>query len=213
MRPLGLLGGAFDPVHVGHLRLALEALERLALERVLFIPLAGGLHRQPPIAPAPLRVAMLAGAIAGEPRFAVDTREIERGGTSYTVDTLVALRAELGQRPLVWLLGLDAFAGLPGWHRWTELRELAHFAVAMRPGTRLPDTGPLAQWLERARTDDPAALAASPAGRVCMLDAPPLDLAASGVRALVAAGRSIRYLVPDTVGAIIRSTGVYRHAT
>ncbi|MCC7414085.1 MAG: nicotinate-nucleotide adenylyltransferase [Gammaproteobacteria bacterium] len=207
--PIGLLGGAFDPVHNGHLRLALEVLERLALAEVRLVPLAAAAHREQPAAPAHLRRAMLEAAIAGEPRLRVDPRELERAGVSYTVDTLASVRAELGARPLVWILGMDSFASLPRWHRWTELMGLANFAVAQRPGTPLPADGALRALLAAHGTGDTAALLARPAGAIVLVDLPLLDVSATAVRELLASGRSVRALVPDAVRHIIEYTGLY----
>lgn len=207
---IGLLGGAFDPVHCAHLRLAVEAAERLRVEAVRFVPLAGARHRAAPVAAAALRVAMLEAAIAGEPRFAVDRRELERGGVSYTVDTLRSLREELGQRPLVWLLGMDAFAGLTHWHRWTELERLAHLAVVRRPGAALPGDPALEAFVARTAVATPQGLAGRAAGGLVFLDPPLLEISGSAIREAVASGRSVRWLVPDPVLDIIASTGLYR---
>ncbi len=211
MSAIGLFGGAFDPVHLGHLRLALEAAERLRLSAVRFLPLAGARHRDAPHAPGRLRRALLAAALAGEPRFMLDDRELVRGGVSYTVDTLHALRAELGpDTPLVWIMGMDSFASLPHWHRWSELEQLTHFAVACRPGAQLPAEPALAALLARARVADPAAVARRPAGAVALLELPMLDISASAIRAALAAGRSVRYLVPDAALHILDRSGAYR---
>jgi nicotinate-nucleotide adenylyltransferase len=211
LRPLGLLGGAFDPIHNGHLRLAIEVREHLGLEEVRFIPLAGAHHRPDPRAPASLRAAMLEAAIAGEPGLSVDARELDRGGVSYTVDTLTSLRAEFGARPLVWLLGADAFAGLARWHRWRELPGLTHFAIADRTGAVDPTEPELRDLLARSRCEDPATLARRPAGLIVNVVVPVLDISATAVRARVRAGASVRGLVPDAVLTVIRNHGLYGH--
>ena len=132
-RPLGVFGGTFDPVHLGHLSVAWEAAELLDAE-VRLIPTNVPPHRPPPMASADERVAMLRVALRGQDRLTLDTRELERSGPSYTVDTLAELRAELGQRALVLLVGADMFAQLPAWDRWHELFDLAHVGVLSRPG-------------------------------------------------------------------------------
>ncbi|MBL8481248.1 MAG: nicotinate (nicotinamide) nucleotide adenylyltransferase, partial [Rhodocyclaceae bacterium] len=133
--PLGVFGGTFDPVHVGHLRLAEEAAETLQLERVAWIPAGRPPHRGAPATAAAHRLAMVQRAIADNPRFVLDDAEVRADAPSYSVLTLARLRAAHGpERPLVLLLGADAWAGLAGWHRWQEIFELAHIAVASRPG-------------------------------------------------------------------------------
>jgi nicotinate-nucleotide adenylyltransferase len=117
----------------------------LALAQVRFLPTGDPPHREAPLAPAALRLEMVRAAVAGEPAFAVDDREIRRTGLSYTVDTLTELRAELPGRSLCLLIGMDAFLGMPGWHRWREIFELAHVVVAHRPGWKAPITGPLGE--------------------------------------------------------------------
>ena len=201
--PLGIFGGTFDPVHYGHLRLAEEACTALALERVLWLPAGRPPHRQAPGAGGLHRLQMVRLAIAGNPRFVVDAGEIERDAASYTVDTLQRLRQELGaSRPLVLLLGADAFAGLAQWHRWQELFDLAHLAVATRPQHSLDPAQlapPLAaQWRQRWRAEAQA-LATAAAGHITSFDITALDIAATSIRSDLAAGLSPRYLLPAPV--------------
>ncbi|MDX9706712.1 MAG: nicotinate-nucleotide adenylyltransferase [Azospira sp.] len=216
-RPLGIFGGTFDPVHVGHLRLAEEAADALDLAGVRWIPAGQPRHRDAPRAAPAQRLRMVELAIAGNPRFTVDTAEAESGEASYTVPTLERLRAELGNaRPLVLLLGADAYAGLPGWHRWRELFALAHLAVAHRPGfaidtAALPDEL-LAEHRARAVTGDAAAaLGASPAGAIAAFPTTPIAVSATQTRALLAAGRSVRYLLPSSVIDYIDRQHLYRN--
>lgn len=216
--PLGLLGGTFDPIHLGHLRLAEEAREALGLARVRLIPAGRPPHRGEPRSTAEDRLAMARLAIAGNPALEVDDGEVRAEHKSYTVLTLERLRAELGgERPLVLILGADAFEGLPAWHRWRELFGLAHVAVANRPGyaphgRRWPAT--LSAELDEAcrdrHTADPALLRSAPAGRVMPFDMTPLAISASLVRDLVRTGASVRYLVPDSVLDYIGLNGLYR---
>ena len=206
--PLGLLGGTFDPVHHGHLRLALEVRETLALAEVRLLPAAQSNLRDGARASAAEREAMLRAALDECPGagLALDTRELERGGVSYTIDTLVALRAEIGRRPLCFIVGADAWNALPRWHRWRELLDQAHFVVASRPGATLERHVDLAG----AWTDEVADLSARPAGRVLTCAIPLLPISATDIRARVAAGRSIAGLVPAGVAALIASHGLYR---
>ncbi|MHB1895852.1 MAG: nicotinate-nucleotide adenylyltransferase [Metallibacterium sp.] len=199
LRPLALFGGTFDPVHLGHLRVAWEAAEALDAE-VRLLPARAPPHRPQPIASAEARVALLRAALAGQDRLGLDLRELARPGPSYSVDTLTELRAEQGtQRPLLLLLGQDAFAGLPTWRRWMQLFQLAHIVVLTRPASLpiWPDSLQQ-QWRKRAVTE-PAALCATSAGAVFNLRVSALEISASQVRALLAAGREPRYLLPDAL--------------
>jgi nicotinate-nucleotide adenylyltransferase len=210
MTPLALFGGTFDPVHVGHLRVAWEAAE--ALDAVVhMVPCHVPPHRDQPVASAPHRYEMLRRALAGQRRLVADDRELRRAGPSYTVDTLLDLRREHGdERPLVLLVGADAFAGLSSWHRWRELFQLAHLGVLTRPGHGGVFEAELAaEWFAR-RVDAAAALRAHPAGAILPIAVSALDVSASQVRAELAAGREPRYLVPDAVLGYLVEHGVYR---
>jgi nicotinate-nucleotide adenylyltransferase len=210
MRPLAILGGTFDPIHHGHLRVAWEAAEALDAELRL-IPAAVPPHRPQPGAGATQRMAMLEAALAGQDRLRADDRELRRGGASYTIDTLAELRAEIGpMRPLVLLVGADAFAGLSTWHRWRELFDVAHVGVLTRPGHGGVFEAELAgEWFTR-RVDGADALRARPHGAILPIEVTPLDVSATAIRALLAAGRSPRYLLPDAVLALIEREGLYR---
>jgi len=209
VRPLGIFGGTFDPVHHGHLRTAIEIAEAVDAERVLMIPAGHPPHRHPPVADGSTRLAMLRAAITDEPRLAADDRELRREGPSFTVLTLEELRRERGSQPLLLLLGMDAFAGLAGWHRWTELIGLAHLVVAHRPGWAPPAGGPVSElWRERGG-HDPAVVRAAPAGRVLAVPTTQLDISASGLREMLARGRDPRYLMPEAVRRMIHETGIY----
>lgn len=212
--PLGLFGGTFDPVHLGHLRLAEEAVDALALSGVRWIPAGQPRHRATPDVTAAHRLAMVRLATAGNPRFTVDSAEVDSGAPSYTVPTLERLRAGLGGAcPLVLLVGADAFAGLPGWHHWTELWGLAHLAVAHRPGFPI-DAGSLPPALAAEfgarRADDPSALTTAPAGRIVTFAMTPLAVSATQIRALLANRCSPRYLLPDAVIDYIQTHHLYR---
>lgn len=199
--PIVILGGTFDPVHIGHLRVALEAAEALSVP-VRLMPAHVPPHRSAPVASAAQRVAMLRVALAGQDRLQLDTRELDRSEPSYTVDTLRQMRTEYGAaRSLILLLGADAFAGLPTWHNWRELLDLAHIAVMTRPGhdTSLPAN--LETVVVARRASGVADLRATPSGKVLDLPVTPLEVSASAVRALLAAGRDPRWLVPDALCA------------
>lgn len=212
--PLGLIGGTFDPVHYGHLRLAEEAREMLGLAEVRWIPAGRPPHRAVPRVAAAHRLEMVRRAVAGNAAFSVDDAETTSDGPSYTVTTLERLRAEAGQRPLVLLMGADAFLGLPTWHRWRELFELAHIGVATRPGFALsPDEWPaeLSKAGAGRLGSDAAVLRTAPAGRIVGFDMTPLSISASLLRAQLAAGSSVRYLLPDPVREYIDRQQLYRN--
>ena len=211
-QPLGVFGGTFDPIHYGHLRLAEELAEAVGLEQVLFIPAGQPPHRGAPRTAAVHRLEMARRAIAGNPRFVLDAREVERAAPSYTVDTLSALRAELGEsRPLWLLLGADAFLGLPTWHEWRRLFDLAHLAVADRPGARLMQSDALSEPLRGEVRGRQVAdgTAAGPSGSVLLRTMTPLDISATAIRDSLARQRSVRYLLPDAVLDYIQEQKLY----
>lgn len=213
--PLGILGGTFDPVHHGHLRLAEEASDACGFGRVVLIPAALPNLRDAPSTPASHRLEMTRLAARGNPRLSVDDRELKRQGMSYTVDTLLELRAGLdSSTSLTIILGADAYLRLPRWHRWLDLFDLAHVLVATRPGYDLEgktiEVPALAdEW--RRRQTNPASLAALPAGRIARLDIPLLEISATDVRARLSRGASVRYLLPDAVVDYIAANHLYGH--
>ena len=213
--PLGLYGGTFDPVHLGHLRLAEEAVDALGLSGVRWIPAGQPLLREVPSVAARQRLEMVRLATADNPRFSVDPAEVEADRPSYTVPTLERLRRPDvlgGERPLVLLLGADAFAGVAAWHRWETLFELAHVAVAHRPGYCLEASAlsvPLARTLKQRLSLDPAVLAASPAGRIVTFAMTPLDISATRIRAALSKGESVRYLLPDALIGYLQNHRLY----
>ncbi len=209
LKPVGVLGGTFDPVHNGHLRLAVELLQQLDLAEVRLIPAYQPPHRSVPVASVEFRWQMLEQAIAGEPGLFADDRELRRQGMSYTVDTLASMREELGARPLCLILGIDAFRTLPKWRRWEDILTLAHIAVADRLDTEA-DLAPVVRNLIKQRlAQSPAELGLSPAGRIVMRSIPLLEISATRIRAALAAGHSVRYLLPDAVLSLINQHKLY----
>ena len=206
---IGIFGGTFDPIHYAHLRTVLEVQQRLGLAELRFVPASIPPHRPQPVASPQQRSLMVRLAIADMPGVTLDVHELDRAGPSYMVDTLAALRDELADTPLVLILGLDAFLGLPAWHQWTRLIELAHIAVMERPGVALPEEGELAQLVRTHRTDDASRLAQQPAGALLFVPVSQLAISASDIRAQLAAGLSPRFLLPDAVLEYIRSEGLY----
>lgn len=212
--PIGILGGTFDPVHHGHLRLAEETADACALAQVLLVPAAlPNLRAQPRTAPEH-RLAMVRLAAQGNPRLAVDDRELRREGTSYTVDTLADLRRERGsEQPLCLILGADAFARLPGWSRWLKLFELAHILVALRPGydlnERILRNDKLTREWQARLVRNAAELRARPAGLVFRVEIPLLEISATDIRGRLARAASVRYLVPQAVLDYIAAEHLY----
>jgi nicotinate-nucleotide adenylyltransferase len=207
---IGILGGTFDPVHFGHLRPALEVQEALALEELRLIPCHIPPHRSQPHASAAQRMAMLEAAVGRHPVFRIDARELRRGGPSYTFDTLVSLREELGDAGLCLLMGMDAFGDLTTWHRWDELMELCHLVVMTRPGADVPAGGELAGFIRCHRVPEAAGLRRRPAGLLLFQPVTALAISASRLRALLAEGLSPAFLMPDAVIEIINREGLYR---
>lgn len=209
---VGILGGTFDPIHFGHLRMAQEMAENLELDEVRFIPAAYPPHRAEPQGAAQHRIEMVRVAIANNPLFTLDTREFKRSGPSYMVDTLRSLRDELGnERPLTLLLGADAFLGIPTWHHWRELFALTHIVVAHRPGFVLEAQHPSisvelrAEWQQRYLDKLPE----SAAGNILLREITALDISASRIRETLKHDRSPRYLLPEAVCDYIQTHHLY----
>jgi nicotinate-nucleotide adenylyltransferase len=199
-RRLGVLGGTFDPPHVGHLWLATLALDALGLDRVLFMPAARPPHkRDRPTSPVDDRVAMTRRAIDGDPWLELTTIELERPGPSFTVDSITTLQERYrADADLVLLMAADSLAGIDAWHEPARLLTLVPWVVAPRPGVAEPDREALRRRFGAA------------ADRIELLDGPVLDVSSSEIRDRVAAGRAIRYLVPRAVEALIVDRGLYR---
>ena len=209
--PLGFLGGAFDPVHIGHLRGAMAVRDTLNLERVDLIPAAQSPLKDQATVDAVHRLAMLDRAVVGLPGIAVDARELDRTGPSYTADTLAGLRREHGaERTLVWIVGADILATLPQWSRWRELLEFAHLVVMGRPDAE-PHPSEVSAWLEDNKIDK-AGLLSQPSGGVFTLAQPLLDISSSDIRAMLAAGRDPRFLLPDGVMEYISDHALFSRA-
>lgn len=210
---IGLLGGSFDPVHAGHLQLASDALAHLPLEEVRFVPAAQPWQKGP-VTAAAHRAHMLRLAIGREPRWSLDMHEIERGGTTYTVDTLRALRAgPWRDASLVLVMGSDQFERFDTWREWAAIIEMAHLAVARRAGA-VPALNETLAALWRQRQCGPAELAHRPAGGIVEFPMTPVDASATEVRALLAApsadtGRRLAEIVPARVLDYIRAHNLY----
>ncbi|MGL4409702.1 MAG: nicotinate-nucleotide adenylyltransferase [Zoogloea sp.] len=213
-RPLGVLGGTFDPIHYAHLRLAEEACERLSLAGVRLIPAGAPPHRSAPRSTPQQRLDMVTLAARSRAGFDVDASEVMASGPSYTVLTLARLRAEVGpHRPLVLLLGADAFLGLATWHEWRRLFDLAHIAVATRPNYILEAdqmAAELAAEFRQRRAIMASVLANRPAGNVITFGITPLDISSTAIRAQLKSGASPRFLLPDPVLDYIGNHHLYQ---
>lgn len=211
--PIGVLGGTFDPVHNGHLRLAVELAEALDLSQVRLVPSARPPHRDAPVASPGQRAKWIRVAITGEPKLRLDDRELLRDGPSYTVDTLASLRREFPDTPLCLIMGRDVMAELDKWRDWQTLFDYAHIVLVERPDTDIELPAAVTVELEARRNDDPEALSATGHGVIHVCSPPPLAISGTRIRALLAAGHSARYLLPDVVLDEILDAGVYRRDT
>lgn len=211
--PLGILGGTFDPVHTAHLRLAEEAMAQLRLGSVLWVPAGQPRHRAPPSASAEHRLAMVRLATAGRPEYPVDATEAWSTAPSYTVPTLERLRLSQGERrPLVLLMGADAFLGLAAWHRWRELFGLAHVAVVSRPSFALAAEAmgdALAGEFRNRRSTRVEALASNPAGAIVTFAMEAGTVSSTEVRARLRENGPVEELLPAAVLDYIRRHRLY----
>lgn len=206
---LGIFGGTFDPVHIGHLRLALELKQQLALDEMRLLPCYLPPHRAAPGASAEQRVVMLQLALQSCPALALDTRELARNKPSFTFDTLTELRAELGAQVSVSLcMGMDSFCTLDSWYEWQQLIRLAHIVVVERPGYPLPEQGPVAALMRRHRTGREAIQAAA-AGAVVIVAPRLLPVSATEIRTQLRSGQSPQFLLPDVVLQYIHTQQLY----
>ena len=211
LAPVGVFGGTFNPVHYGHLRSALELVEHLGLDHLRLMPCAVPPHREAPSCSAKDRAAMVELAVASEPRLRCDTRELDRDGISYTIDSLLELRAELGNaHSLSLVMGCDAVLEITTWHRWEELLDVAHIVVIARPGWHFPDEGVVANWLEAHRAAGKDVLVTAAAGSILVEELRPLAISSTELRQLLAAGQSVRYLLPEPVLGYIQDKQLYR---
>ena len=216
---IGIFGGTFDPIHIGHLRTAVELRKVLGLSEMRLIPSATPPHRTQPESSAEHRLAMLQIALgsessAPEPGLIADDRELQRElqreGPSYTWDTLKELRAEAGpDTPLCLCIGMDSLIDLNQWHRWQELTDMAHIVVAARPGWHLPKSGEVLDFVRAHRATDIEQVQSTPNGKILIMEMTLLPVSATGIRQALQRGESIRYLVPEKVIDYIRQHQLY----
>jgi nicotinate-nucleotide adenylyltransferase len=211
-QPIGILGGTFNPIHHGHLRLALELYERLNLAEVRLIPSAYPPHREQPAVNSQCRLKMVQAAVEGIKTLNVDDRELRRTGFSYTVDTLKSLREDYPHRSLCLILGMDSFLNLPQWHQWEQLIKLAHLLVVRRQNVELPEQSKNMMWdfWKSHRIFDRKNLEQQKAGHIWLEEIPTLEISATQIRDIIASGKNPHYLLPLSVLEIITKNQLYR---
>ncbi len=206
---IGIFGGTFDPVHYGHLRAALEAMERLHLQDFRLLPAGTPPHRANTFASADHRLAMLKLALSRYPELQVDDREVRREGSSYMVDTLSEIRREEGEAPILMMIGQDAANVLDQWYDWHKLFDLAHLVIMRRPESKHIYSGALFGQVQPRLVNDPDQLLESPAGLILPLEVTQLAISSTEIRRQIHAGLSPRFLLPDSVIEYILEHGLY----
>lgn len=209
-KAIGILGGTFDPIHLGHLRMALELYEALDLAKVHIIPTFQPMHRKQPVATPEQRLAMVRKAVEGEDALFANDCEIRRSGPTYTIDTLLEIQKSLPDVPICLLVGIDAFLGFLSWHRWEEILKLAHIIIAYRPHYHLPQTGMVADLIAKHLQQDSTFIHENSAGGILVRPITALEISATDIRKQIAMGRNPRYLLPDSVYEYIKNHGIYR---
>lgn len=209
-KKIGIFGGTFNPIHIGHLRMALELKQQLGLDEMRLVPCHQPPHRNAPQVSSAQRAEMLRIALQDCPELQLDERELQRDKPSYTYDTLMELRTELGREvSLVLCMGEDAFAGLPNWYCWQELIRLAHLVVIARPGWTIPDSGAVRDLLNKHKRERNA-LGDEPAGSIVLQSPRLLPISATEIRQQIQAGESPQFLVPDAVWNYMRKHSLYK---
>lgn len=206
---MGIFGGTFDPVHYGHLRAALEAMEMLHLQDFRLLPAGMPPLRANTFASADHRLAMLRLALFKYPELQVDDREVRREGLSFMVDTLSEIRREQGDAPILMMIGQDAANGLDQWHEWHRLFDLAHLVIMRRPTSKQNYSAALFEQVQPRLVDHSAQLQNSPAGLILPLEVTPLAISSTAIRSQIRAGLSPRFLLPDPVIDYILEHGLY----
>jgi nicotinate-nucleotide adenylyltransferase len=206
---IGIFGGTFDPVHYGHLRAIIEVREIFNLKEVRLIPNKTPPHRLEPLATSKMRLDMLHLATAALPDLVIDTRELDREGPSYMVDTLCSLRRDFPEHSLLLFVGSDAFNGLPSWHRWYELFDFAHLVVMTRPGYSVQQQN---EFFHARQVFEAEELTRHKAGKLFFQTITQLEISASAIRKMIAEQRDPRFLLPDTVIDYIHSRHLYQNA-
>lgn len=211
MELIGIFGGTFDPIHNGHLQMAIEAKGSLGLDEIKFVPCHCPPHRDTPVLTSRQRLALLSLALEGQEGLTVDDRELHREQASYTVDTLLSFRQEYGEAvSLVLLMGADAFAQLTTWHQWQQLRQLAHIAVMARPDSATPIHGILNEWVAHANSAE--IITQQPSGGLVMLSQSLLPISATHIRQQLMNNESVTD-IPSVVADYITQHSLYQKAS
>jgi len=210
LKPIGLFGGTFDPVHYGHLQPAKELADAIDVGELRLLPCRVPVLKGLPRASDELRLEMLAAAVGDYPGFVVDPRELNRSGPSYTVDTLAGLREEYPEAPLCFMVGSDAWQGLTQWHRWQDILGLAHLVVAQRPGVADTHNPVLHDLAEQHAVADPSELHLKSEGSIYFHEVTQLDISSSMIRAKLSQGEDVGSLMPPVVAGIIERSGCYQ---
>lgn len=209
---IGILGGTFDPIHLGHLRLALQMQQKFRLNHVRIMPCYQNTDKPKPIASISQRIAMISQAIADEPSLKLDTIEIERRGISYTLDTLQILKLKFPDTPLAFILGMDTFLSLPNWRNWEDIFHYTHLLLANRPHYPLPaeclSSNILADRLEMNHE----MIHCCPSGKIFLADIEPFAISSANIRYLIANGRDPRDSLPDPVYNFIQQCRIYQRS-
>lgn len=208
-KAIGILGGTFDPIHMGHLRMALELYDTLDLARVHLIPCYQPVHRKMPVASPAQRLAMVECAVMNEPVLVADDREIKRKNPSYTIDTLLDMREEMPDTPLCLFIGLDAFLSFTSWHRFKDILDISHLVVAHRPNYQLPLTGLVADILKERLQHEIGYIHENMGGGILLRPITQLEISATDIRKQIAMGRNPRYLLPNSVYDYIKTHSTY----
>tara|TARA_R110001632_G_scaffold7382_2_gene29433 strand:- start:80494 stop:81159 length:666 start_codon:yes stop_codon:yes gene_type:complete len=208
---VAIMGGTFDPIHNGHLRTAVEVLDRYQYSELRLIPCFQPVHKGQPSVSPQQRLEMAKLAISGDSRLRVDSREMDREGPSYSVDTLRDIRSEIGpNESLIMVLGMDSFLSLPTWQNWQELIQYSHLLVVSRPGWEPDLISELSAFCENYRAASSHELQCAPSGRVWFETLTPLGISSSMIRALARKNESIAYLLPEPVQKYIEQHQLYR---
>lgn len=206
---IGLFGGTFDPIHLAHLRMAIELKQACCIDDMRLLPAHIPPHKSAPAVNPERRLAMLQLALRYCPELSIDGRELRRNAPSYTVDTLEELAHEApSPTSLCLCIGADSLVNLPTWHRWRRVLELANIVVAVRPGYAIPKSGPIAELLASQRITS-AELNEHRAGKLVIVDTTLMAISATQIRTEIAAGRSAQFWVPDCVWRYIQQHGLY----
>jgi nicotinate-nucleotide adenylyltransferase len=208
-KAIGILGGTFDPIHLGHLRMAIELYQALDLARVHLMPTFMPMYRKQPVATPEQRLAMVRCAVKGEPALFADDREIRRQGATYSIDTLREMQKEMPDTPLCLLVGIDAFLGFASWHRWKEILDHAHIIVAHRPHYHLPPDGIIADLIHSHQQKEISFIHENMSGGILLRPITALEISATDIRKQIAMGRNPRYLLPDSVYDYIQQNNIY----